>query len=270
MRVSAKRLMFAVIILSLVQTGSSSPTRADGALVPERPIQPGGAACAVEEFTTELLDTNSCTYAGTLNFVFRDDEGELYIGGSAHAFSGERNKARVPGERDAFGKVVFESDSLDPAHPGSTTDADALDFALIRIDEDRYPDVDPRVRYWGGPTGYTTADETHALRAVVAYGNGGKSETSEGNAGPREGHLLADSPQAFTSTVNEVGGDSGMPYVYAPTGEALGVNANCACGGLGYYPTVEYLLDRLAEHGWRLTVVTGQPGAELAKLMTGN
>lgn len=253
-----------------MQTGSSTLIPSYGASaavgsttneVPVKPIQPGGGVCAVEEFTSKLLDADSCSHAATLNFVFQDDEGELYIGSVAHNFSGERNKARVPGEEDAFGKVVFDSDSADFAHPGSTPDGDALDFALIRIDEERYTDVEPRVRYWGGPTGHTKERDTEAPASVVAYSNhAAEIVPTEGDPKVREGQFVADSPEAFTSTVIEEGGDSGMPYLYGPTGLALGVNANCACGGLGYYPTVEYLLARLATHGWQLSVVTGALG----------
>lgn len=256
----------------LFAAGAQGAIDQGSADVPIKPIQPGGAVCPVEEFISELLNQNECTEAGTLNFVFKDDAGELYIGSAAHVFSGVGNKARVPGEADAFGKVVVDIDSVDVAHPGAPPDPDALDFALIRIDRERYSDVEPRVRHWGGPTGHTTASETDALRPVVAYGNGGASETREGDAGPRgengDAVLVADSSQAFSSTVAEIGGDSGMPYLYAPTGKALGVNGNCPCGGPGYYPTVEHLLERLAALGWRLTLVTGAPGPPLESLLS--
>jgi len=65
-----------------------------------------------------------------------------------------------------------------------------------------------------------------------------------------------DSSTAFSSTVSEAGGDSGMPYVHE-SGKALGINATCVCGAnAGYYPTVDYLLRYLTNHRFHLRLLT--------------
>ena len=216
-------------------------------------IQPGGAVCPAGG----PLDDGSCAQWSTLNFVFADRQGRLYIGASAHNFAGVGDRALVRGDGDAFGTVVFDDDSVDFLHPGDPPNPTGTDFALIRIDRNRYGDVDPGVAHFGGPTGVADPVTTATGDVVVAFGQGRPDLTTP--TGPRSGMLLADNGRAFSSTVPESGGDSGMPYLHAATGTALGVNAICVCGGPGLYPTVAHLLERLASNGFNLRLVLDEP-----------
>jgi hypothetical protein len=264
----------AVLLLHLVVVPSATARSSDAGPIPTKPIQPGGAVCGVGETTESLPVVGApCRFPATLNFVFAGDDGSLYIGSAAHAFTGEGDRARIPNDRRPFGTVVFDSDTVDFGHPGTLPDASRLDFALIEIDRSRYRDVEPRVREWGGPTGVSAADDTFAGAAVVAYGNGGAGGVALHEAadlllrpkpGRRSGELVADADDTFTSTVGEESGDSGMPYLYGPTGEALGVNANSP-GSSGYYPTVAHILEQLELVGLDLHLVVGAPGAALAE-----
>lgn len=217
----------------------------------KKPIQPGAPVCTAGG----PLDDGACSEYSTLNFVFRGNH-RLYIGAVAHNFAGAGDRAMIRGETRHFGRVVVDDDSVDFLHPGDAPDPNGSDFALIRIRRGRHGDVQPSVRTFGGPTGYTTAVETETADAINAYGQGRPDLSNP--TGPRSGQLVADSHRAFSSTVSESGGDSGMPYVHAETGKALGVNANCMCGfEPGLYPTVEYILERLDALGFRLKLVRG-------------
>lgn len=216
----------------------------------EEPIQPGAPVCLVGG----PLDDGACGAWSTLNFVFTDKKGALYIGASAHNFGAVGDRARIRGEPSSFGTVVFDDDTVDFLHPGDPPNVNGTDFALIRIDKRRQKDVQPSVRVFGGPTGVARPSGTRLGDAISAFGQG--RPDLEHPKGPRTGRLLADSNRVFSSTVPEFAGDSGMPYVHAPTGRALGVNAICLCeGGPGAYPTVGRILDRLADAGFRLQLV---------------
>jgi hypothetical protein len=258
-----------LLLQAVVSSGAvARPVDGDDAGGPTKPIQPGGPVCGVDEVTDAVSVVAVPCRPLTLNFVFVDGDGLLYIGSAAHGFAAEGDRVRLPGETRPFGTVVFDSDSADFGHPGSPPDDDLLDFALIKIDRNRYRDVEPRVRGVGGPTGVADAEETVPGAPLVAYGNGGEGAPSpvplvEPKAGARAGNLVDDGPTAFLSTVEETGGDSGMPYLYKETGEALGVNANCACGTTGSYPTVRYVLERLADARFHVRLVLGAPGPAL-------
>src|SRR5688572_13956411 len=103
-----------------------------------RPIQPGAAVCPV----SGPLDDGTCSQWATLNFVFTDGKGTLYIGSVAHNFGGEGERATIRGESRSFGTVVLDDDSVDFLHPGDVPSVEGTDFALIRIDRNRYGDVD--------------------------------------------------------------------------------------------------------------------------------
>lgn len=278
------RRVRAMVVVVCVLTVIASPTRA---AVTERapaeaPIQPGGAVCGIDDVASELADLQPCDVQGTLSFVFEDQQGALYIGTAAHVFPDGSTQAYVPScgdcgglERTPFGDVVFSSDSVDFAHPiTDDPEPDLLDFALIKIRRPWYKHVDSRVRYWGGPVGVLRSPEAATTDSAVAYGNGKDpipntclpTPPSPGPRGP--GEVIAASRTTFSSTVCEVGGDSGMPYLHGPSGKALGVNGNCPCGGPGYYPTVEHVLERLAAAGLRVDIVTGAPAPPLEALIS--
>lgn len=255
--------------------------------VRDRPIQPGAAICGVHDIVSQLTSAERCEIQGTLNFVFRDDDGALYVGTAAHTVPKDA-EVYVPHCPDCrgglegapFGDVVFSSDSVDVGHPTTDApDADLLDFALIKIRPTWYRHVEPAVRHWGGPVGVLDGADAEPGDDVVAYGNGDDGPidvcadsaagiTTQPAPGPRgPGRLIATSHAAFSSTTCEIGGDSGMPYLHGPSGMALGVNANCGCGDTGNYPTVVHVLERLAATGLRLQLVTAPLSTELRELM---
>ena len=265
-----------VVLLLATTVGPGARAESDqhpsqGGPVAVAPIQPGAAVCAVEDIVSELSGLPSCDMQGTLNFVFRDDHGGLYVGTAAHVVPSGNVDVFVPScatcrglPTQPFGRVVFQSDSVDVGHPADLAEPDLLDFALIKIRPAWHHLVEPRVRYWGGPLGVIEAPEAATTDAAVAYGNG--EGESPGPRGP--GQVIAASRTSFSTTVTEVGGDSGMPFLHGPSGKALGINGNCPCGGGGYYPTVEHVLDRLAAHGFRLSLVTGAAAPPLAALLS--
>lgn len=217
----------------------------------QKSIQPGAAVCPVGG----PLDDGTCAQYSTLNFVFEGQDGALYIGASAHNFGAVGDRATIRGEPSPFGTVVFDDDTIDFLHPGDPPNPDGTDFALIRIDPAREQDVQPAVRFFGGPTGVAQPAETSVGDVISAYGQGRPDLSTP--TGPRTGYLLDDSDRVFSSTVPESGGDSGMPYVHAATGKALGVNAICLCGGgPGAYPTVGRILNRLAVAGFGVQLAT--------------
>lgn len=260
---------------------------AQASLVRDKPIQPGAAICGVDDIVSQLTSAARCEIQGTLNFVFRDDDGALYVGTAAHNVTTDAEvfvphcpDCRNGLEGSPFGDVVFSSDSVDIGHPTTDPpDEDLLDFALIKIRPTWYRHVEPAVRYWGGPVELTEGSETTVGDEVVAYGNGDDGPidicatsptgiTSAPRPGPRgPGQLVASSRTAFSSTTCEIGGDSGMPYVHGPTGTALGVNANCVCGGTGNYPTLTHILERLADADLPVHLVTAPPSSALERVM---
>lgn len=251
------------------------------------PIQPGAPVCGVDGLGAALAERPACSAEGTLSFVFKDTDGALYIGTAAHGFSAATTQVYVrtcggcPLEHEPFGDIAFSSDSLDPEHlEAGDADTAFLDFALIKIRRPWYKHVEPRVRYWGGPTGLVRYPEAIIGDTAVAYGNGSDrtvntcqaTATGAGSAaapGPRgPGEIISTSPTAFSSTVCEVAGDSGMPYLHGASGKAVAVNGNCLCGA-GIYPTVEYVLDRIQKAAHLdLDLVTGEPAAPLASLLS--
>lgn len=251
-RSSVATLVFIVLLgvlgLAAAAAGADAST---GALPKEKPIQPGAPVCTVGG----PLDDGSCGEYSTLNFVFKGKHGRLYIGAVAHNFAAVGDPATIRGEAHPFGRVVVDDDSIDFLHPGDPVNPNGSDFALIRINRHWYGNVQPSVRFFGGPTGYTTAADTATGDAINAFGQGRPDLMNP--TGPRSGQLVADSQRAFSSSVPESGGDSGMPYVHAPTGKALGVNANCFCGlgAPGLYPTVEFILKRLKVLGVQVKLV---------------
>lgn len=254
---------------SVAVAGAAAPSLApSGSAVADAPIQPGAAMCAVDDVVSRVAALPACDVQGTLSYVFRGAGGALFIGTAAHNVPDGTVDVFVPPcaacrglDGQPFGRVVFQSDSVDVGHPDDLAERDLLDFALIEVRRSWHHLVEPRVRHWGGPVGVVLAPEASTGDAAVAYGNGAP-------AGPRApGQVVAASQTAFSTTVAEVGGDSGMPYLHASSGKALGVNGNCPCGAAGYYPTVQHVLDRLAAHGFDLTLVTGPPAPPLAALM---
>jgi hypothetical protein len=196
--------------------------------VADKPIQPGAKI---------FSPMAQCT----MNFIFTDPEGTWYAGTAAHcAGMGHR----VSSEAGEFGTVVFRK---------RTT---VQDFALIRIDSERHPDVSPQLRYWGGPTGVSTAPDTLIGDRVMIYGYGiGFGDQPETRR--RSGPLSNDSFTRWRAWVPVNFGDSGGPVIHGPTGRALGVSTDLGIYPTGFVngPTIEAVITDAAEAGFQLTVL---------------
>lgn len=207
------------------------------------PIQPGAR-----------IYPSRCTF----NVVWSDASGALYIGAAAHCVSlGQRVSGVDVGE---IGTVVYDNGTSGDSRPW-------MDYALIRIDEDKYDLVDPALRFWGGPTGIQ--DTFVPGTPVLQYGHGlvisyteftrpreGVLETvfgydGFGNEGRLEGWYLASFPA--------LGGDSGS-LVLTADGKALGVAIGLAPTwgqpGIVNGPTFLLIQEVLAMDGFDLELVT--------------
>lgn len=197
----------------------------------DMPIQPGAPASS---------PVGGCT----MNFVFHDQNDVKYIAIAAHCIDvGQRATASGIGE---FGTAVYERFNGDD------------DFALIKIDPSRYASVNPAMRNWGGPTGYTSYTETTVGDRLLYHGYGigvGSNAVTRSRAGA----LSADNIRAYNSVGLATFGDSGGPVLHAATGKALGL-ANNIVGGptsLVNGSTIERLVDKASEEaGLVLTLET--------------
>lgn len=177
----------------------------------------------------------------TLNFVFRDAVGRLNIGTAGHCVSGVGDRVATP--EGEFGTVVFR------VLRGND------DFALIRIDPSAYGDVNPEMRAWGGPTGFTTANTTGIGDALLQYGYGMVYSTTAPTRG-RGGVLYNDNAQSYHAEVPAIFGDSGGPVIHAATGRAMGIVANIG-GHLLNGPTVQRAIELLADANIDVQLVLG-------------
>lgn len=225
-----------------------------------KPIQPGA------------LLGDPCT----MNFVFTDAEDALYIGAAGHCVPGVGRRAIAP-EIGGFGSIVFSRhDSVNFTEPGNQS-GPLLDFALIKIDEDKYDLVDPAVRYWGGPTGIETRYAPGSM--TLHYGQGLFWQATEPSR-PRYGVLqerYTSGPFTdwYLASHAIMGGDSGSSLLTG-TGKALGIIDTVAVtfgnqpGVIGG-PTVELILEELAREGIDVELVTTpfssptDPAATLAR-----
>jgi hypothetical protein len=195
----------------------------------DMPIQPGASASS---------PVGGCT----LNFVFDDQHGTRYIAIAGHCINlGHRASASGIGQ---FGTCVFD------VHVGTD------DFALIRIDADKLHHVNPQMRGWGGPTGYTVWTDTEQGDLLLFHGYGlGLGTTSVTRS--RVGVLMGDTTRQYHAQGPISPGDSGGPVLHEATGKAFGLANNAqppttTAGG----STIERLIERAAEDGFELTLVT--------------
>lgn len=203
---------------------------------PYAPIQPGAPFMRGD---TE----HHCS----LNYVFRDAQGLLYVGTAGHCADGPR--PRIP-NGPTFGTLVYRNNSA------------GMDIGIFRIDEDKYDLVNPAMRFWGGPLAVETAFEKGS--PLLHYGNG-VAFTPSLAMRARAGVLTNVQSEEFwgsargwyVATLAVVGGDSGSSVLMA-NGNALGVAAEIAPGSKGTMtgPTIELVLDVLARDGFPLELVT--------------
>lgn len=162
----------------------------------------------------------------TLNFVFRGrswdpvleewaDEG-LFIGTAGHCIFDDESTSVV--WEEGTGPVAQDADRQRFGEVAYAVDTGDLDFALIRIDDDREDEVDPSLCHFGGPTGSTTAamsfgDLAHHFGQGMGYG-----ATVPGRSASAT--LASAAQQSFNALA--IFGDSGSPVIDAD-GNAVGV-----------------------------------------------
>jgi hypothetical protein len=200
-------------------------------------IQPGA------QVTTPV---GSCT----LNFIFEDSSGTKYVGTAGHCGK-VGDVARTPSPIRDIGPIVFSENAAAPK----------VDFALIRIDPARYPEVEPGVRNFGGPVGATTAAQTNPgdVLWVTGYGLGFSATATTRN---RAGTLIRDDDDEYVADMVAVNGDSGGPVLHAGTGRALGtVSRYNLPTSTDIGPTMVNILERLRASGYpSISLVTAPFG----------
>lgn len=238
------------------------------------PIQPGAPVKIYPGDAYPAVVRDSPFGVCTLNFVFRGRElgssGErarkvhTYIGGAGHCLRrvGQRVAAPAIGE---FGTVAFRLSCRLEACEGRPREDD---FGLIRVDEDKLHLVSPTMRALGKPpTGFTNSDETETGDLLLAHGQGAPYTLAEPGR-TQVGVLEDDNSLGFGSTL-QGNLHSGSPVVRLSDGKAVGIYAVPkspsvlhAAGGvpgsevlLGG-PTVEHILDLLAEARFKVHLVT--------------
>jgi hypothetical protein len=211
---------------------TASPSSADHA---EPTIHPG-----VQTFT----DGAQCT----ANFVFGDEDGNVYIGQAAHC-SGTGGSTETNGcdsgslplgtevEIDGAtqpGVMVYNS-WLAMQEVGETNDNACRynDFALVQIDPADHDRVSPELPVLGGPQGIDT-DGTDFGESVYSYGNSGL-RLGISALRPKEGVSLGTNAggwnhPVYTATPG-IPGDSGSPFV-SSDGQAVGVLSTLAIAPL--------------------------------------
>lgn len=145
----------------------------------------------------------------TMNFVFQRS-GLTYIGTAGHCVKLGERPTRSNGAE--FGTVVYQENQQPPG----------IDFALIRVDSAFVSQVEPSVRTYGGPVGYTVASET-ASRDQLLFTGYGLGFGSLAATRDRTGILMSDDADEYVANLPAVNGDSGGPILHARTGKALGI-----------------------------------------------
>lgn len=203
----------------------------------------------------------------TASFVVKDATGALYLTTAGHCTQGVGQRIAVKqGTLVAAAGEWLEFGTLVARYPGG------YDAALIRIDEDKYPLVDPDMPGWGGASGVATSSPGDALH----YGWGWVT-WQEHHTRCRAATTLSWGPTVWwveTQTYGG-GGDSGSG-VMSYAGLAMGI-LNWArniepdpIGGAFYTKELgglrfDVALSRLAaQTGLQLSLVTGGPVTVLA------
>ncbi len=147
----------------------------------------------------------------TMNWVFRDDLGGLYIGTAGHCVGSAGRPVRLSGIGTIGTSVYALNAGL------------GRDFALVKIDPALHHLVDPTLCKWGGPTsvvGDHPTPGTAGQHVMLQYGHGiVYGTTSATRARAFEGVM---SGSTIDMRGASAGGDSGSPIMLA-TGEAAGV-----------------------------------------------
>ncbi len=180
----------------------------------------------------------------TMNFVFTDADGTLYVGTAAHCVNNGIGQ-RIGHNGDTWGTVVLDLDLPD------------ADFALVRVDPDHHANVNPAMRGWGGPTGVAKTSDTTTGDRLSLHGYGdviGWFDATRSRTGVLVGHTST----FYTMDAPAVWGDSGGPITHQETGLALGIVSGFNVPfSTDRGPTVEHILKRAAAEGYPISLMTG-------------
>lgn len=175
----------------------------------------------------------------TFNFVFHGtrydevleewiDEG-LFIGTAGHCIFDEATDATVWAEGEGIETVDGQGQRVGESI--FAIDIGALDFGLIRIDDDREDEVEPAVCHFGGPV--ASATQRPAGTLLHHFGNGtGFGETVQGRTGRVDHYSGGGSVMNFTGAASP--GDSGSSVI-DEDGNAVGILVRLAPGQLAGY-----------------------------------
>lgn len=248
---------FLVLLLVLVMFFSAGPLPTAAAV-----DDPLAALGEPDGFVPIQPGAKHVAYSGgtcTLNAVFKDAAGALYVGAAAHCSPPEGARLRVP-DVGEVGDVVYRGIRGPDGERRQ-------DFALVRIDEDKHHLVDPSLRYWGGPTAVEERFLPGTPLLQHGYGAGfranaptrlreGVLELVYGDASVSNGDTL---DGWFLAMMPILGGDSGSLIITAD-GRALGVAIGAAptWGEPGTIngPTFPIILSDLRARGIDVELVT--------------
>lgn len=173
----------------------------------------------------------------SLNFVFRDQAGQHYIGSAGHCFIGGGERTWAPGTgptarqgSSVFGRAVYAALGDRGAIDGGDDDEigyDGYDFALIRLEPGQV--ADPEMCHFGGPVAMYDDFELspvplHQFGRGLVFGS-----TIPARSGVAT-HTMGD--LTVHTMLPAIWGDSGSGVVTA-SGEAIGVVVRLDTSGQG-------------------------------------
>ncbi len=193
----------------------------------------------------------------TMNWVFRDETGALYVGTAGHCIGATGSNGRSV---SLWGTGVIGTSAF------NVNAGIGRDFGLVRIDPAKYGIVDPTLCHWGGPSSVAAFTPTGGIasdtRPVLQYGFGVVFNTAAvSRARVHEMQGVSSSSFGLEGTISS--GDSGSP-VMLTDGSAAGVVTHGIVGvpgafviGPGYAGRIDRALELAeASTGHDFTLVT--------------
>lgn len=203
----------------------------------------------------------------TLAFILASP-GALYFATAGHCI--QVDQVATNPDYGEFGVGAFHF--LEPETGSNSDGSPGMDFGLIKIHEEQYPNLNPKVCGWDGPVGLYEGGAEGGM--VRHYGHG----VVFGDLGPttqqREGAFLTTDEQAFYWTGAAVLGDSGSA-VLDENDLAIGVFTHVLAGVNGVPPAdnggtrLQRGLDLAAEAGFtdlRLVLAGEDPVAVMNEM----
>lgn len=204
-------LLCAALVLAAALAALPGPAQAES--FEEKFIQPG-RGLIVQQIDAGILGELKPDTPCTIGFILVDPAGRYYATTAGHCRLSDSTVSHP-----TYGTWgVFLWDSY--VRVGDVIESD---LALIHIYDAYQNNVDPSVRFWGGPTG-VAAPASLAPGVLIAhtgfplYENPFTSMAGQARSGPLLSH---DATMWHVQSVVS-GGDSGSPFIDVDTGLALG------------------------------------------------